>query len=128
MKASFFDKKREEKDAPTGLEALARYPQAELYRLIVDGSMHKKKEENGWLGYESREPGSLKAAFKGLSVAISTLEKKEVTVDLIKSIHTACTEDVKKIKATPGQFRANVFYASFPLYSSLVTTEGLSNY
>lgn len=125
MKTSFFDKKQEEKSASpvSGLEALIRYPQAELYRLIVDGSMHKK--ENGWLGYEGREPGSLKAALKGLSVAISTLEEKEVTVDLIKKIHAACTQDVKKINATPGQFRPKNSYASFPLSSSLATKEGL---
>ena len=46
------------------LEQLQSYPKEELYRFIVDGRLHA--QENGWLGYEERQPGSLKAAFNGL--------------------------------------------------------------
>jgi hypothetical protein len=56
----------------TGITILQQYPRRELYRLIVDGRFHKN--EQGWAGYENREKGCLKAAFNGLTLAITELE------------------------------------------------------
>lgn len=95
-----------------GLAYLERYPNEELYRLLVEGQIyrHAKKDdfyEEAWQGYEKREPGSVEAYFHALLVAIQQVNKNpELTVDLIQKIHQACTQNVTNVAVVPGKFRA----------------------
>lgn len=96
-----------------GLKILQQYPREELYRLIVDGRFHSK--EQGWIGYEEREPGSLKAVFEGLTLAITHLENSHLTSDYIKQLHKACTTNVNKMcMNTPGVFHNHYIRLSLP--------------
>jgi hypothetical protein len=58
---SFIDNKNIHTNTEDFLHLLKAFPAEELYRIVVDGNLHAK--ENGWVGYEKREPGCLKAFF-----------------------------------------------------------------
>lgn len=113
-----------------GLMHLHKYPPTELYRLFVDGMFHK--EQKGWKGYEDREPGSLTACFKGLSIAIKHIEDKTLNIDLIKEIHKACTTKVSgelNATVTPGNFRvrtAKSLQTKFSIPKERATVAGLT--
>lgn len=87
-----------------GIYVLYMYPMEEWYRLIVDGDLHK--DEQGFVGYFLREQGSLEAAFRGLALAVSNLEDKKLSVELISHLQKTCTSEVKDLKNNvPGSFR-----------------------
>jgi len=86
-----------EEKIPVGLTALKQYPQAELYRLIVDGRLHKN--EKGWVEYEKREPGSIKAAFNGLALAITNINDTILTTNFIEKLHLSCTRNVRGLES-----------------------------
>lgn len=106
----------------TGIKILQQYPRRELYRLIVDGRFHKN--EQGWAGYENREKGCLKAAFNGLTLAITKLEDTTLTTDYIKQLHKACTTNILKMNSNrPGVFREAP--VRFGLMADMTTRDGL---
>ncbi|HEX4044951.1 MAG TPA: Fic family protein, partial [Gammaproteobacteria bacterium] len=105
------------------LVALSQYPSSELYRLVVDGKRHVL--EQGWLGYEQREPGCLKALFTGLGIAIKDLHIQLLTVDYIKELHRTCSENVQNLEKgnRPGQFRSKP--AGWLLDPTTTTLDGI---
>jgi hypothetical protein len=107
------------------LDALLAYPQTELYRLIVDGQFHKK--EQGYAGYEQRQPGSLKAAFDGLALAITDLEDTALSVSFIKKLHFTCMSHVDHLKAgtVPGKIRKENQIVGFYMPPHTITAGGL---
>lgn len=100
-----YEKVIQEDVSNDGLSIFKRYPEKELYRLIVDGCNHKT--ECGWIAYEEREPGCLKAAFNGLAFALKDLDKKELSIETIKELHIAFSTNVKCLNKPniPGKFR-----------------------
>ncbi|STX29773.1 ankyrin repeat-containing protein [Legionella beliardensis] len=96
------------------LSNLAIYPTEELYRLAVDGYYHDKTvdgiKENGWIGYERRQPGCLKALFDAMAFAITNLEDKKLTLKLILKLHQIITTNVQKLspEVKPGEVRDNI--------------------
>lgn len=104
---------------------LKKYPKDELYRLVVDGQFHKS--ESGWLGYEKRQPGCLKAAFNGLAIAISDLDITEVSIELVQKLHKACTTNVKNLEkgTSPGHIRTENDVVGFYMPPHTMTEAGL---
>lgn len=105
---------KEEKLSPLtqqGFEHIRNYPRQELYRIVVDGYQHA--DQNGWVGYEGREKGCLKAVFNGLKLAMSNLDEP-VTFELICGLHKACSSNVKDIvdRLGPGVIREKILYGS----------------
>ncbi|MFZ2314090.1 MAG: hypothetical protein WAW86_00330 [Gammaproteobacteria bacterium] len=94
----------------TAIDCLKKIPEHELYRLMVDGCLHK--QEHGWLGYANREYGSLDALYRALEIAFTNLNEG-VSVSLIQKIHKACSLQNNKEKVVgffnlaPGHFREN---------------------
>ncbi|HAT1871810.1 TPA: Dot/Icm T4SS effector AnkX [Legionella pneumophila] len=93
-----------------GLYFLQAYPREEIWRLFVDGRFWSK--ENGWRGYESREPGCLNAALESLCSIALQVEKSgeefELSVDLIKKIHKKCGKKVEELQEkNPGEIRTD---------------------
>lgn len=108
----------------SSLEILARYPQKELYRLIVEGD--KLQKENGWVEYEKRQPGCLESFFSGLALAITDIEHLQLDIQTIRNLHKACTQGIKgNNETTPGEFRASNIEMSFEINMDSATEEGI---
>lgn len=122
-----------------GIRYLCQYPTRELYRLIVDGKFHQT--QNGWVGYERREPGSLKAFFAALSLVLHKLQRNltsankenDLTIDFIEELHAACLTNVANtnnsdLALKPGQMRCNnsQHIAGFQIEPNRVTLEGVT--
>lgn len=111
------------------LEQLQSYPKEELYRFIVDGRLHA--QENGWLGYEERQPGSLKAAFNGLGYALTNLSDTQLTITYLQELHKICTTNVENLQfneGQPGILRSHPVrdVVGYLLEPTRVTVEGLT--
>jgi hypothetical protein len=108
------------------LSNLANYPHKELYRLVVDGFYHDKFKENGWEGYENRQPGCLKAVFDAMSMAITNLEEKKLSLELVLNLHKLITTNVNKLhpEVKPGLVRDEM-PVGFSLNSLSVSEKGL---
>ena len=63
----------------------------EFWRFFVDGN--KQKIENGWLGFEDREPGYLLAMMKAFQILLNSSDDLN---KVIKTIHLTTTEFVKR--------------------------------
>jgi hypothetical protein len=93
-----------------GLSKFSEYPAHESYRIFVDGRFHK--DQQGFVGYEMREPGCIKAIYDALSYALSLSNLREkLGVNFIKEIHKRLTSDVDIPKennlTAPGKFRVS---------------------
>ncbi|CDZ79105.1 Phosphocholine transferase AnkX [Legionella massiliensis] len=110
-----------------GLAFLKAYPQEEIWRLFVDGRFWVK--ENGWHGYESREPGSLNAALESLcSSALEVEDDFELSVDFIKSIHRKCGRKVEELEdKSPGEPRTSE-PVSFGIPASRASIKGIEEF
>lgn len=107
-----------------GLAYLAKYPRRELWRLVVDGIMHK--EEKGWKEYAEREPGSFPAMLDGLAAAITDLQSTQLSIDDLIHLHQVCTHRVDRLNAAHSEeFRDEDTDVSFGLSSKEVTVEGV---
>jgi hypothetical protein len=107
-----FDKRPEPTKVPLAsdltyfsIDDLKKIPRQEWYRLIVDGQYHK--EQNGWLGYATREPNCLPASFNALEYALNDLTDQNISVEFIKNIHKSATENVEQLNShtIPGELR-----------------------
>lgn len=63
----------------------------EFWRFFIDGN--KQKNENGWLGFEGREPGYLIAMMKAFQILLNSSQDIN---QFIKTIHLITTEFVKR--------------------------------
>lgn len=98
-----------------GVSFLSQYPKEELYRLVVDGRLIEK--EDGWLGYEKREPNSLAGVFNGLALSLEHIQDDHLTSDFICDLHGAITQGVtgEINKLEPGKFRKSFAFFHIPL-------------
>lgn len=82
------------------------FPRQDIWRFFIDGVLQRK--ETGWVDFEKREPGYLKACSKAF---VYTLENSRslLSVDILKSIHEQISTDVDNLntKTKPGEFRDN---------------------
>ncbi|KTD06147.1 ankyrin repeat-containing protein [Legionella gratiana] len=113
-----------------GLFFLKSYPSEEVWRLFVDGRFWVK--ENGWQGYESREPGSLSAALESLCSTALEIEESdkdfELSVDLIKSIHKKCGRKVEELAdKNPGEPRTTE-PVSFGIPANRASIKGIEEF
>ncbi len=69
----------------TTFKELAKISEHNLYRLIVDGTLHQREE--GWHKYAQRENGCLPDVFQGLAFGLQDIENKELSTVQIKAIH-----------------------------------------
>ncbi|MBA2654086.1 MAG: hypothetical protein H0U71_03340 [Gammaproteobacteria bacterium] len=113
-----------------GIQYLKLYPREELWRLIVDGRLHKI--ENGWKKYDQREYASdVQSTLNGLEIAFTDLDK-DITPALILSLHKACKTNLQFnipgliLNDEPGVFRDGT--GSFGLTEENTTVEGLEEY
>lgn len=100
---TFFEIKDMDLDTKDIFGKIKTFPVEELYRVVVDGTLHTK--ENGWVGYEKREPGCLKAFFDAF-LFICQNKNDPLTVEYIQTIHALCSaynEDVSKLGRPPGK-------------------------
>lgn len=106
------------------LEVLKKFDHRQLFRFFVDGRLYTK--ENGWEGYESRQPGCI----SGMSLAYAHMVDnfdlpKGLTLEYISKLHdlTFFNIDKKRRKNRyPGQIRE--FRISF-LVRPIITKEGI---
>lgn len=97
----------------------------EAWRLFIDG--RKQKKENGWRGFEIREPGYLSSICKCMAYALSRMND-EIDVNFIQELHKLALENVANtnydlIPEKPGQIRSHK--SSYGLSKSILTKEGL---
>ncbi|GGI82293.1 Fic family protein [Legionella impletisoli] len=97
-----FPNKMAERLTPRELfsEHFCDFPPQELWRLFVDAVLQKK--ENGWLNYESREPGSIEGMVRAFSFLRESISQS-LSPDLIRRLHARCSAHF--IDKTPGRFR-----------------------
>lgn len=82
------------------------FPPHEYWRLVIDGSMQSDPYELGWLRYESREQGSVRALLQTYSAMLDTVIKQPLTVDLLKELHAKLLSTVLiEAHAERGEFR-----------------------
>jgi hypothetical protein len=108
------------------LNSFLKYPPKERFRIIVDGKLHQK--EKGWVKYSKREKGCLPAAFNALAVALSHLEKPEVSLDLVLSLFRAFSQNVEfpyTLSDSERTFRSVNSSVCFGLTSETTTREGI---
>lgn len=100
-------------------------PAAEIWRLFVDGDNY----ENGWLGFEDREPGYLKAMYRAFHEIFNGSHK--LSVDFIKQLHTLATKNVKftNYEFSPGEigrFRGSDYLSGgYYLGKKAITKNGI---
>ncbi|STX28331.1 ankyrin repeat-containing protein [Legionella beliardensis] len=87
--------------AKSGFNFFLAIPNSELYRLVVDGCRHK--DEQGFVGYEARESGSVRCFLNAILEKKDFVNSKEpVTIELFKEIHRVCSPGGRFF---PGQFK-----------------------
>jgi UDP-N-acetylmuramyl pentapeptide synthase len=107
------------------LSHLKRFDSRQYWRFIVDGRLHRKY--SGWVGYDSGEPGSIKAILNGIQYAVDCLPKcpSNITVRHLAELHKICLTDVTlKTRANlPGEFK--FLPNSIPLFAKSTTLAGI---
>lgn len=115
-------------DSLKNYRSLDYFPQEELYRLVVDGGMHKN--QRGWVGYESREPGCLKAFFEGLQFINQSIDRP-LSIEYIQTIHYLVdrfSEYSEDWRSAPGHFRGGYWSekdAPFGLNEANTSLDGI---
>ncbi len=101
----------------------SHYSKTEIWRLFVDGALYTINSNQGWLDYEAREGGALKACFQGLNLCTSNLEAP-LTLDYLKTLHQTVTKNVtgEMIEGPRGNFRSKT--PQFTLQPERNTPEG----
>ena len=104
--------------------------------LNVDYKKSKKErlkdlldKHQGWLGFESKEPGYLMGMTKGLCFILESIDnKRKLNVNLIKELHRLCMDKVKNTRENtkPGEFRSDNDVAAWDILpGGCETFEGL---
>lgn len=100
------------------------FPIQEIWRLFIDAE--KQLTEIGWLDFECREPGYLKAMLNAWTFLINGINEP-LTLTLIQQLHAACSGSVENLNddhAGSGRFREDA--TGFGLiYNSNVSARGL---
>lgn len=93
-----------------------RLPQTELFRLFVDVDKQKNPKEQGFIGYERREPGCIQGMHDAFEYMMGSLDEP-LSIEYIKKIHKIAAEnippflrfrgwaDVEYKSICPGQFK-----------------------
>jgi hypothetical protein len=105
------------------LRKLAQFPIENVWMLAVDGKLYQK--EDGPLGFEYREKGSVQAILNGLLESLKNLGE-ELSVAEIQKIHKTCMTGVpSQNPSNPGQFRTNT--VGFDVCAGWCTPRGLGH-
>ncbi len=108
----------------SSIHLLKRFDPAQLFRLFVDGRFQKKYA--GWVGYEAREPGSVKAILNGLEFV---LDNFDITSGLhsvyLRELHKTCMSGVQtqNPKSAPGDLR--YLNSGMPFLATTTTLENI---
>jgi hypothetical protein len=86
------------------------FPEAEYWRLFVDGLQQISSKEHGWRGYEIREPHCIQKMYDAFVYARENLETEQLSYELTDEIHRIATghfatgheKDVSKNFRTPS--------------------------
>jgi|GEM_PF-5924496 len=96
------------------LEQISDFPNEERWRLLVDAKL--QKNEQAWLDYEKREPGSMVSLRKAFDFMVTTLDAK-LNASLIKNVYLRCRNHKKQYDGSPldmhHTFGASSFGVSF---------------
>jgi len=105
------------------MQLLSKFPKERLFQFMVDGKMHAKEE--GYHGFESREPGCMKAFYKAFANALTCLDKP-VDLEFICKIHELASTNVMGVfgALTPGSIR-DCGISPFRISSERFTREGI---
>ncbi len=104
-------------------------PFDDFCRFFVDGALLQR--ERGWLLFEAREPGCLKAICVAAEYAFfDDIDNLKMSAELIKGIHKRCSAKVTNLNSvdfTPGEYRKNIsgFFIRYPTRQCLEDTEGI---
>lgn len=116
-----------------------KYPPHRLWQSFVDGRMYEpgpdgaSKDPKGYRQFEDREPGCLKAYFRGFNCALKNIEdpSKRISIALIKAIHYEVSKDVTKLTLynKPGNFRleSDTCSCTFRIEDYQITSNGLTD-
>lgn len=106
------------------LEVLKKFDHRQLFRFFVDGRLYTK--ENGWEGYESRQPGCISGMSMAYAHMIDNFDLPEgLTLDYISKLHDLTFYNIDKKRRKnryPGQIRE--FRISF-LVRPIITKAGI---
>ncbi|MDQ7045010.1 MAG: Fic family protein [Sulfurimonas sp.] len=106
------------------LNILKEFDHRQLFRFFVDGRLYTK--ENGWEGYENRQPGCIKGMSLAYTHMLNNFELKDgLTLEYISKLHDLTFFNIdKKLRKNryPGEVRE--FRISF-LIKPVVTKEGI---
>lgn len=76
------------------------FPAEELYRIVVDGTLHAS--EHGWIEYEKREPGCLKAFFEAF-LFICQNKNAALSIEYVQTIQALCSNFDSTNLVLPGK-------------------------
>lgn len=119
----------------------SKFPKEDLWRLVVDGILYANmpelalqglKNENGWVDYETREPGSLLGFLYGWTYCLDTLKTQpkhtSLTRDFIEELHRRVNINVKNLGSDEFRESADQGYFTFhPSCLHCYTKEGLGD-
>lgn len=106
------------------LEVLKKFDHRQLFRFFVDGRLYTK--ENGWEGYESRQPGCISGMSMAYAHMVDNFDMPDgLTLDYISKLHDLTFYNIDKKRRKnryPGQIRE--FRISF-LVRPIITKAGI---
>lgn len=103
---------------------LQRFDPAQLFRLFVDGRLHKKYK--GWVGYEAGERGSVQALLNGFAHMVDHFDLSEgLRATYLLDLHKVCMMGVqtRNLKSSPGDLR--FLNAGMPFFPKTTTFANL---
>lgn len=106
------------------LEVLKKFDKRQLFRFFVDGRLYTK--ENGWEGYESRQPGCVSGMSMAYAHMVDNFDMPDgLTLEYISKLHDLTFFNIDKQRRKnryPGEIRE--FRISF-LIRPIVTKDGI---
>lgn len=92
----------------SSVEPLKQLDTRQLFRLFVDGRFQNKKQYQGWVGYEKKEPGSVQAMLNALTYMVENLFHPEgLRGTYLRELHRIAMFNVTtpNQRASPGDIR-----------------------
>jgi hypothetical protein len=102
---------------PQTISPMNDFPEAEYWRLFVDGKKQANSSENGWAGYEKMEPGCIQNMYDAFVYARKNVETEQLTYEMTDEIHRIATGHFKELAST--EFRAGMTTSAIAAFDAL---------
>ncbi len=103
---------------------LKYFDSRQLFRFFVDGQLQERYQ--GWVGYESGEPGSIQALLNAFAYMLERFDLHDgIDATYLLDLHKVCMTGVqtKNPKSSPGDLRC--LNSGMPFYASSTTIENI---